>query len=358
MIPEEVRQYLDKNPKAGRRMLVKKLGISENLARFCVKAYKDNISDKIIDNNQALEKFVNRFSDQIRKSPIFIDVPYHNPFTGKVQEDAVLLLSDMHIGRKNTFLNPANNQQELTYNFDIMVKQANRLVESMWKIISLLKSGYQIDRLWVFSLGDIVDNDFIFKGQPFFIDLTIGDQIWKGVAVVADMFKSFLELFKEVRVVVVPGNHGRHTPRREASPATSNFDYHFFRIMELMFRAEDRIKFDISPDYFYYPKIYNWRYMIHHGDDVYSWMSLPYYGISRKSKARRNEFPYHIECIGHFHTSLVIPTSSQSYTIVNASWINKEIYAWEKFGILSKAEQIFFGVSPKRPRSWSFELEL
>lgn len=351
--------FLTSDPHAGRYSLMKKFNLSEHQARKIVTAFRLlNPPKSDISIDSAISKFTDKFRDNIAKHPMNININYTNPFSGSIAEDAVLLLSDMQIGRKNSFLNPETNQLELTYNFDIMVKQANRLVESIWQIVSLLKSGYQINKLWIFSLGDIVDNDFIFKGQPFFLDMNTGDQLWQGTAVVADMFKSFLKIFKEVEIVAVPGNHGRHTARREASPAIRNFDYHFYRILELIFKGEERIKFDISPDYFYYPKIYDWSYMIHHGDDVYSWMGLPYYGIVRKSKARQNEFRYYVECIGHFHTSMVIPTSSKSYTIVNGGWIPKDNHAWQEFGVLSKPEQTFFGVSPKRPRTWSFDLDL
>jgi len=53
-----------------------------------------------------------------------------------------------------------------------------------------------------------------------------------------------------------------------------------------------------------------------------------------------------------------IPLSSRAITLVNGSWVPKGMYAWKKYGVLTKAEQIYFGTSPKRPRTWQFTLNL
>ena len=41
--------------------------------------------------------------------------------TGKIKEDAVLCLSDMHIGKINRFLNLNTGEKEITYNKEIML---------------------------------------------------------------------------------------------------------------------------------------------------------------------------------------------------------------------------------------------
>ena len=146
--------------------------------------------------------------------------------------------------------------------------------------------------------------------------------------------------------------------KMEASPSTRSFDYHMLKILEVIFQNENRVKFIIPDSWFYVQKIYNWRFLLHHGNTVYSWLSLPYYGIVRQGKARRIEIPYSIECIGHFHQRMEIPVGSHSYTLVNGSWIPKDFFAWQKYGVLSKPEQYFFGVSSKRPRTWSFSIDL
>ena len=89
-----------------------------------------------------------------------------------------------------------------------------------------------------------------------------------------------------------------------------------------------------------------------------SWMSIPYYGIVRKSRSRRIEMPYDLECIGHFHQAMEIPVAGAAKTVVNGSWIEKESFAWDVLGVLSVPQQYFFGVSSKRCRTWDWKLDL
>jgi len=336
-------------------------GLSMSDARmYCAmfkRGLRDNIEkEKITDE---VENFIDTLVTQLKSEKSIIKTtPYTNPFTGEQKEDAVLLFSDLHIGRVNRFLNLNTGKAEETYNTKIFLKEAEILVHSIHRVLDLLSPTFQISKLWIFGLGDIIDNDLIFRGQRFFIDSSSGEQLWRGVKAITDIFKALLEIFKEIEVINVIGNHGRFTSQREASPVANNFDYHIMKILELAFINEDRIKFNLPDSWFAYPKINNFQYLLHHGDTIYSWMALPYYGIVRKSKARRNELPFDIEMIGHFHTRMQIPLSSQSFTMVNGGWIPKDDYAWRQYGVISVPEQSFFGVSRKRARTWSFDLDL
>jgi len=67
---------------------------------------------------------------------------------------------------------------------------------------------------------------------------------------------------------------------------------------------------------------------------------------------------YDIECIGHFHQKMEIPIGSNAIALVNGAWIENDDFAWRTMGVLSRPEQWYFGVSPKRPRTWQFPLDL
>ena len=377
MIPHEIQEILEKDPQIGRIKLANMTGISMSDARAYCMIFKRGLSDKgdKRDNNEPLfldkklaekkekptegKRFIDTLIRQLKSEKSIIKTtPYTNPFTGKQKEDAVLLLSDIHIGRVNKFLNLNIGKTEETYNTKIFLKEAEILVHSIHHVIDLLSPTFQISKLWIFGLGDIIDNDLIFRGQRFFIDSSSGEQLWQGVKALTDIFKALLEIFKEIEVINVIGNHGRFTFQREASPVANNFDYHIMKILEVAFVNEDRIKFNLPDSWFAYPKIGNFQYLLHHGDTVYSWMALPYYGIVRKSKARRNEIPFDIETIGHFHMKMEIPLSSQSFTLVNGGWIPKDDYSWKQYGVIVVPRQSFFGVSKKRARTWSFDLTL
>uniref|UniRef100_A0A6H1ZAA8 Putative calcineurin-like phosphoesterase n=1 Tax=viral metagenome TaxID=1070528 RepID=A0A6H1ZAA8_9ZZZZ len=314
------------------------------------------------DENKTSKVDVSEFAqiivDKIIDANPLIKVDYKGNPKGKFHEDAVLVISDCHIGKRNLYLNPETGQNEITYNTDIFLKTCGRLVNCVYTITDILQPSYAIDTLYVFFVGDILDNHFIYKGQQFFVDNDVGKQIWIAVKAFQEVLTAFLTKFKKVVVIGVPGNHGRMTPQIEEHFTTSTWDYQLLKILDVCFQNEKRIEFIVPESWYYVAKIRGWKYLLHHGNTVYSFFSLPYYGIVRQSKARRLELDYDIEIIGHFHQRLEIPTSSKTLTLVNGSWVPHDTFAWKKLGVQSKPEQHFFGVAEERPRTWSFEIDL
>lgn len=296
--------------------------------------------------------------DRVKKSASPFHINYKAINKIGLEEVAVLNLSDIHAGVKNSILNPETGKTEITYSLDIMIKEFSYLLESMRHIMHLLAPAYKIKKLVIFGLGDWVTGDQIFRGQKWFIEFGVGKQIVTLSEVMTHFLKELLGFFEEIELVLIGGNHGRMTLGREAAPATNSNDYLVYKMLEAIFSAEKRVKFIIPESMFYVYKIYDWKYLLHHGNTIFGWMGLPYYGIVRQSKSAQIEMPHHIECIAHFHVRMEIPVSSRTYTLVNGGWVPRDAYAWESFRTLSKPEQYFFGVSSKRPRTWSFSLDL
>ena len=306
---------------------------------------------------------VQEFSETIlaglKKNKKLIRLPSKQSlFNGKLHETAVLMLSDIHCGQVNKFLNVETGKMEITYNTEIMLKEFDRLLDGVFTINRLLSHSYSIDKLYVFGLGDYLENDVIYKGQRFFIDKGVGEQTIILSRVMRDFLTELLKMFQEIEVVWIIGNHGRFQMGKDSAPTSNNFDYLLGQMLQTMFEGNDRVKINVPESWYYLQKIYDWKYFLHHGDTVYSWMNIPYYGLKRQGTARRIEMPFDIECIGHFHHRMEIPISGQSITLVNGAWIEKSDFGWRKFGVLSKPEQTYFGISEKRARSWCFNLDL
>ena len=317
-----------------------------------------DISKKIITSEDMVQELGNYVVSKLRSKRFIGDIPYKKLFSGKIKEDAVLQLSDMHVGKRNEILNPDTGKLEETFNTEILIKEANRLIDGVYTINDLLSRTYDIETLHILSLGDIVDNHMIYKGQKLFVDYAVGEQIWVAVQVYSDLITALLKVFKKINLIGVIGNHGRMTKGLEEMPVSSSFDYQVMRILQVVFKNERRVSVTVPESWDYISNVKGWKYYMHHGDSVFSFMSVPYYGIVRQGKSRRIEFDYDLELIGHFHERMEIPMSSKSYTMVNGSWVRHDSFAWRKFGVLSRPGQNFFGVSEKRPRTWSFELDL
>jgi hypothetical protein len=320
-------------------------------------AVTKNIKDVVMQD--LFKDLCDQLTDTMQSAKPIVNVPYKNVFKGPQMEDAVATISDVHIGNRNSFIDFDTGEKQVTYDSNVFVEFANNYTKNINELIKVnLAPAYQIDNLWIFMLGDIVENDVIYAGQRFFIDMDVGKQVITGMRVFADMFKHFLKIFKNVHVINIPGNHGRTQHIKEASPATRNFDYLFGKMLEIAFQNNDRIEFICPDSYYWLQEIKGWRYYLHHGSSIRSWMGLPYYGVVRQSRERRLEVPFNIEIMGHFHRRMEIPIGSVKRTLVNGCWIPKSAYAWENYGDLTYPEQIIFGVSRKRPITWQFNVDL
>jgi hypothetical protein len=319
----------------------------------------DKKAQKNIPEMIEYEALVDSLREQAQKDAAIIQTPPKQElFSGRREESAVLMVSDAHVGKRNYFLDMETGESIETYNKDIMLKEFNRLLDGISTVNAILANSYTLRKLYIFGLGDILDNDIIVKGQKWFVDVGVGGQLMLAVEAFTKLINELLMTFEEIEFVVIGGNHGRMTPRREKAPFYNNFDWIMGQVLKIQFQNEPRVTITTPESWFYLQKIYGWRYLLHHGNSVYSWMGLPYYGLQRSGKARRTEVAIDVECIGHFHQRMEIPINSKSYTLVNGSWIDRDDFGWEKYGVFSKPEQIYFGVSPKRPRTWSFNLDL
>jgi hypothetical protein len=305
------------------------------------------------------------FSDSLLKSfqkaQKKICIPSKNKiFKGKdkIKESAVLLLSDIHVGKINYFPDEVGKSIQ-TYNERIMWMNANRLVESIAQVNYLLSSYYKLKKLYIFGLGDIIDNDVIVQGQQLFIDVGAGAQLMKAVNLLTQIITQLLTQFEEIELNIIGGNHGRiNAKARDMIPFYNNLDYLLGKILQIQFKDEKRVKVICPESWFHIVTIKGWKYFIHHGNTTKSWLGLPYYGITRKSMARRGEMHYDIECIGHFHHRMNINIGSRSRTIVNGCWIENDDFSWKNYGTFTYPQQYYFGVSKKRPKTWSWDLDL
>jgi len=369
MNTEQIKQYLIENPptKPGDYYeIAKKFNVNPEMIRAHCRRLGITVSKveevkKLLDYNQLSKSLV----EVLKKDRPEIQLPKQKVLrNGRLVEQAVLLLSDIHYGKINEFYDTKTNKRTITYSPQIFTDELNRLLDGISTINELLLGGYNLETLNILAVGDLVDNELIYKGQKKFVEEGVIAQVLDLVSYLKKMTLELLKLFPKIRWVIVGGNHARITSGVEADWDYNNFDYLVGKILQLSFEGQaenqDRVEVIVPESWYYVHKIYNWKYLLHHGNFIYSWMSLPYYGIVRQSKSRAIEIPYDIEIIGHFHPSqiLQIPTSSHSLTIVNGSWIEKDEFGWKRFASLSSAKQFYFGVSTKRPMSWAFPLDL
>lgn len=278
-----------------------------------------------------------------------------------IVESAVLMLSDSH-GDQEILSKRVQSLEE--YNFDVACRRAERIVDTTISHLVENMKNYKFERLYIFGLGDYVNGD-IHKAT----DHSKWKNSLKNAMGVGELFAMMItdlsRYFPEIVFVSVSGNHGRRSIKKNYRGAQDNWDYLVAmhaatRLQGLI--EQNRLKI-IAPDSWSAGvTIYDWNFVLNHGDDIRSWNSIPHYGIERKTRrlnaigAVKGVIPNYF-LYGHFHTSSV-SQHTNGEVIMNGSWAATDEYALEALGGYSEPYQWLFGVHPKYGISWRLPIKL
>lgn len=261
----------------------------------------------------------------------------------KQKEDMALVWSDMHVGMINK--NPLNG--EVTYNEKICEEELQALVKGVIRFQQLYKPSYNIETLYIFDAGDNITNDRIYEGQQAEITCGVGEQILKVFNYQSDFIKKMLEVFPKVKMIKVPGNHGRTTARYMSEDATSSFEYLLGQLLVERFKENSRVEIIVPDTYRYTAQIQGHKYLLFHGNAI---RGATLNSIERAAKdlatLAYKEF-YDVMIIGHFHTALKLKITPETILLVNGSFIDMDDYAYTKLRKFSSATQYLFNISKK-----------
>lgn len=266
------------------------------------------------------------------------------------------LFSDCQVGETVTLKDTSGVN---VYNFEIFKERVTRYFDKVIKIYSLHKQMYDIPRINLFGLGDYVEGEQIYPGQPFHICLHSLNQILDGSAFLADQVARLSPLVPEVFAIGVGGNHGRASRKRGDLSDDTIFDLLFWKIVALRIENIPNIKWVTSESsaakFFVEDKLF----MIHHGDAVQSWMNIPFYSLDRwsrgQSQASRRFFDYII--VGHHHRSCQFDVG-YSRSILNGSFVGGSKLSVDKMGESNYPSQLVFGIRKGVGQTWQYELRL
>jgi hypothetical protein len=281
-----------------------------------------------------------------------------HPSTEKVsQETAILLLSDSHIGevvRKEEVYNFGE------YDFDIFVKRLKFLANSIKSITTTKLKGYRIDKLVIYCLGDMVSGriheELMEKGEEIIF------QVLQGSFVTAQFVLELSQMFSEIEIVGVVGNHGRLTKKPPYKRKYVNWDYVFYQFLSMFLAANDRIKCNFPKSFFTVHKIYDWSFLLLHGDNIQSWQLIPFYGIERMMyklgdllQGKGQNIDYRV--LGHFHNSGELDRG-RGEILINGSVIGGTEYSLGRLFAFDRPTQLFMGCHREIGVVWRYPLRL
>lgn len=266
------------------------------------------------------------------------------------QEEAVLLISDTHIGRSTP-----------SYNLDVFVYRMEVLKENLIKVKKIINRSYSLPVLNVFILGDIVDGENIFPSQAYKQECDADDAIDIAVksfyAFISGLFGDGRKRFEKIRIFTVEGNHGRVGKRNSEK---TNYDRIFYKRLADRFVDNERVEVNLSNNWYNHAKIFDHGYLLFHGDTIYTYMNIPFYGIIQRAMRLRvggiNDY-FNVVCMGHFH-NLGMLYWNDMRILVNGTMMSDDDFAQKRLGLKSATKYWFFGVSRERAITWSYLIDL
>lgn len=354
--------YANTVPKSKERIVTKaqaKSAVAKDVEKIRLKHRLSELESKykVLTGEQSLgDRMVEVLLKNVKVLPK-VELAWKLPEEGVSKETAVLCLGDFHLGEivdKEVVCDFGE------YNFEIFTQRLKFLAESIKSITIKKLRGYQIKKLLIFGLGDMVSgriHDELIENAEDIIF-----QVLNGAYVTAQFILELAQMFPEVEVVGVLGNHGRLTKRRYYKRRYLNWDFVFYQFLSLFLAGNEQVKCSFPKSFFIVKKIYGWNFLIMHGDTIRSWMGIPWYGIERamhklgdllQSKGVNIQY----KVIGHFHNTGELD-KVPGEIIINGSVIGGTEYSLMALSAFERPTQLLFGVHEEIGTTWRYPLRL
>lgn len=246
------------------------------------------------------------------------------------------LRSDAHVGERVD----ADMVQGISrYSTKSYITRLNRWKDKVSLFRMQDKGSLGLNKLVIHYLGDQVTGEQIFQGQPFYIDLSLTDQLFTAVEEETNVILALAKIFPHIEIFCVIGNHGR-PGRRGHNHARTNFDYIFYRSLKTGLSRQKNINVYISESPSMIVQHGEKVVLLNHGDAAKSWVGTPWYGLERQFRRLPGLYDMIIdyELIGHHHQAANVADKM----IMNGSMVGGSDLSINKMGLTDVAVQKIF----------------
>ena len=274
-------------------------------------------------------------------------------------ETAIAMFSDTHWGE---VINPEETHGFNQYNWQIARRRVAFYVDTIADLVQNRLRGYDIPKLEFWMLGDMLSG-MIHQELIATSDLNVMDAAFGGALLVAQVLQELLQVFPEINVIGVVGNHPRTTKKPAFKEKYVNWDYVLYNLASIMLKDQENITWNFPKSFFTIHEVFpKQKFLITHGDTVLSYRGIPWYGIEREINAfttlmasQEIYFPYAV--MGHFHNAADIDRIAGEY-FINGSCMGGSEYSIGKLVTSSPPRQHFVGVHPTKGVSWRYKIQL
>ncbi len=257
--------------------------------------------------NEGIEDLVRRCVAKHYERPPDLILPPSPKLTGKGTEQvAVAHVSDTQLGKRT-----------MSYDAAVGAKRLHKYAQTVVEITDIKRSRAKIDHLRLYLGGDMVEGEYgNYPSQPYDVTSSVIRQAMRDAPDIFEgMIYYFLEHFKTIHVLGVPGNHGRGASHSQTRHTETNWDRVFYWILHDRVLGSDlkpdkatrkRVTFDIpeGDKFWAIDRVMGWGNLVVHGDQIKGWAGIPYYGVQKKAHGWSDAMPRDWDNLlfGHFHT--------------------------------------------------------
>ncbi len=264
------------------------------------------------------------------------------------KEAAVLCMTDLHYGKKTDSFNQDKFETEILALTETM--QSRR--ESF--------AGKNITELVVCMLGDVNDGSEIYPTQPHHqVETNVEVQAEEITEILTPFFLKMKEIWGNVRIETVPGNHGRSGRFAHDFASWDTVTYKYLR-GKLKGDVQVGInKSGVNP-FLRRVNVLGHNYLLYHGHDIKIFNGIPWYGIWQrvaKWATTKTLTPFDVVMTGHFH-SFADNSLNKIRILLNGTMITDDDWALQVLGRESDNKWHLFGVTKDKAVDWQYPVDL
>ena len=293
----------------------------------------------------------NAIAAAISKMRRDFEPPAQQPWAKKAKfdETEVLVLSDLHLGKKTVI------EGRVTFDKEIAAQRFKDIVRGVLHLNeSYIKPNHSIDELVVLLLGDIVDGELIYLGQPYNQDLPLLDQLTMAVELIKkELIVPASKMFGSIRVVAVCGNHGeiRNDRGEHMMHPKTNMDTIAALMLQMGCQDLKNVTFEIATSTLHTTMIRDWKYLLAH-----NLPSANQSAFRKKYGGLFERFRFDAVVHGHWHTPELTYYNTKPI-LQNGCLVGTDEYAIE-LSFNTIPTQLLFTVSDKRPVALLFQVDV
>jgi len=268
-------------------------------------------------------------------------------------EDMGLVFSDSQIGEKTTLQDSSGFSE---YNFEIFKEECEVLKQKVLLFKDIHSHAYNIQKLWILGVGDFVSGEGIFPAQAHFLDHIVVDQVFLGTHIFASVIREWCHHFPKIKVVMVSGQHGRGSKDYHWR---SNWDYVFGKVLQLLLKDVENCEVMVAESALCILEIKGHLFLLNHGNEIRSWMTVPFYGLERATLRWVNlaRMPIDYVIIGDKHRNCEFDIA-YTEAMINGAWSPGTKYSVDKMQGAGFPKQKVFGIHTEEGKTWSYDIKL